>query len=261
MYGNDRYGDCVFAMIGHLIQAITTYGQGKTITVTEHDVLAAYSAVTGFNPADPATDQGTVIQDALSYWRKTGVAGHKILAFAEVNIHNPVEVDAAIGVFGALCLGVRFPANAMDQFNAGQPWTVAAADGGIEGGHAVPVGYYNTTARDTHVVTWARVQDVADAWWARYVEEAWVVVSPEWLDATGHSPEGLDLHGLGADFSTLTGKPNPFPAPGPVPVPPPPVDADHALAAAVRPWVTDHHVGLNRDAAHAVQAWLNAKNL
>src|SRR2546425_8758875 len=96
MYGNDQYGDCVWAMIGHSIEAATSYGRGATVEVTDADVLKGYSDVTGFRPDDPSTDQGTVIQDALDYWRKTGVGGHKILAFAQVDIHNPSEVDAAL---------------------------------------------------------------------------------------------------------------------------------------------------------------------
>ena len=217
MLANDRYGDCVFAMIGHVIQALSTYGQGATVTVTDTDVLAAYSAVTGFDPADPATDQGTVIQDALGYWRKHGIAGHKILAFAQIDHTDRAQVDAAIDQFGAVLLGINFPAAAMDQFNAGQPWDVAAHDGGIEGGHAIPAGYYSTPAGRSRIVTWARVQDMTDAFWDRYVEEAWVVVAPEWLSAAGTDPLGVDLHGLGEQLHALTGDPNPFPANPPDP--------------------------------------------
>lgn len=266
MYGNDRYGDCVFAMIGHLIEAFSTYGQGHTVEVTEQALLDAYSSVTGFNPNDPSSDQGAVIQDALAYWLHTGIAGHKILAYASVNVHDQTEVDAAINVFGALCLGVNVPNSAMDQFNAGQPWTVARPDGGIDGGHAIPVGYYSHSTGRTRVVTWARVQDVADAWWRTYVEEAWIVVAPEWLDATGHSPEGVDLHGLGEDFAALTGKPNPFPVVPSPPVPPgppgPAVDpADGVLVAALQHWLSEHHTGDNKRAAGAVQAWMATKGL
>src|SRR5581483_817640 len=95
MYDNDEFGDCVWAAIGHQIQAFSAYGFGTVITVTNADVLAGYSAVTGFKPNDPSTDNGTVVQDALNYWRKTGIAGHKILAFAQVNHRNRTECEAA----------------------------------------------------------------------------------------------------------------------------------------------------------------------
>ena len=92
MYGNDRYGDCVWAMIGHAVEAYTTYGQGSTVTVTEADVLKGYADVTGFNPDDPSTDQGTVIQDALNYWRKTGVGGAIGTAIAAFGHGNEVKL-------------------------------------------------------------------------------------------------------------------------------------------------------------------------
>lgn len=259
MYGNDRYGDCVWAMIGHLIQAWTTYGQGKTVTVDEAALLEGYSDVTGFDPRDPSTDQGTVIADALSYWHKTGIAGHKILAYAQVDHTNRQELDSALNLFGGLCLGINFPRSAMDQFNNGQIWDVVVNDGGIEGGHAVHHGYYQTATVDERVVTWGAVQDMTDRWWAKYVEEAWVVITEEWLSATGLSPEGLDLHGLGEDFAQLTGEVNPFPAPQPGPSPVDP--ADQALAKALHKFLSHHYPWDDHSMKHAAEAWLKAKGL
>jgi hypothetical protein len=278
MYDNDRYGDCVFAAIGHQVQAFTTYGQGATIVLRSSDILNAYSDVTGFDPHDPNSDQGTIVQDALNYWRSTGVGGHQILAFAQVDHRNRAEVEAAIHVFGNLHVGINFPASAMSQFNMGNDWDVTRSDGGIEGGHAVPVGAYDHDVNHLRLVTWAKDIKMTQAFWDKYVDEAWVVISPEWLDATGHNPEGIDLYGLGEELARLTDEPNPFPRPDvptpPPPPPPPPVPspgpspdpdndltADKDLAKAVRPWVTNRHVGANAKAAKAVAAWLKSRNL
>lgn len=262
MYGNDRYGDCVFAMIGHTIEAATTYGQGTTVKVTDTDVLKGYSDVTGFDPDDPSTDQGTVIQDALDYWRKTGIGGHKILAFAQVDHTNMAEVDAALYLFGHIQVGINFPASAMDQFNNGQPWDVVRRSP-IEGGHAIDMGSKN------EVVTWAQRQQFTPAFWNTYVEEAWVAITPEWYDAAGRNPEGIDAAALGDGFTQLTGEPSPFrPAPNPDPDPAPPGPApapvdgvDRALAAAVRPWLRLRHRGMNAAVARELHDWLAAKNL
>lgn len=219
MYLNDNIGDCVWAMIGHAIQAYSTYGQGKTVNVTDADVLKGYEDVTGYNPNDPNTDQGTVVQDALDYWQKTGVGGHKILAFAEVKNYSNAKV--ALDVFGALLIGFNFPESAMTQFNDGKPWDVVSGSP-IEGGHAVHVGHMDTSNVTYKLVTWAQVQGMTQAFWNKYVEECWIVVAPEWLNAVGNNPIGVNLYGLGEDFAVITGKPNPFPAPGPTPVPPTP---------------------------------------
>jgi hypothetical protein len=213
MYLNDRYGDCTFAGAGHMIQAESTYGQGSTQTVTDADVIKGYSELTGFNPADPSTDNGAVMQDVLNYWRKTGIGGHQILAFAEVDHKNMDEVRAALNTFGSLYIGIDFPGSAMDQFNRGEKWDYVPGST-IEGGHAIHGGLYEIGAVDMKIVTWGEIHEMTQAFWDNYVFECWVVITPEWLSAQGLSPTGLDLYGLGQELQELTGEPNPFlPAP------------------------------------------------
>jgi hypothetical protein len=280
MYGNDRAGDCAWADFAHSIQAASTYGQGRTVTVTERDVLAAYSGCTGYDPKDPASDQGTVMQDGFNYWRKTGIGEHRILAFAQVNHTNRAEVYAAINLFGSVHLGISFPAYAMDQFDHHQPWDVSRYNDRIEGGHAIHAGYYNDPGNTINVTTWGAVQPMTDRFFDKYVEEAWVAVTPEWLSVVGTTPAGLDLHGLGEALSRLTDEPNPFPVtpsptpipspPAPTPVPPTPtptpvpdpgVAADRILIADLGTWPTDTHMGSNAKAAAAVLRWKKAKGL
>jgi hypothetical protein len=271
MFGNDYAGDCVPAEQGHHEQVLTTFGLRQPATFTDAQILGVYSAITGYDPNDPSTDQGTVIQDAMNYWRRTGVVGHKITAFAEVNVQDVTEVRTALALFGPLSIGVNFPASAMDQFNAGEPWDVVRNDGGIEGGHCVALVGYDATYY--YVVTWGAVQKVTPAWWRKYVEEAWTPLSREWINAqTGLDPEGVDLSALGDQFASLTGQANPFPAPNPGPNPnpdptppgpaPAPVDgADRALAAAVRPWLRLRHRGTNATVARELTVWLASKGL
>lgn len=268
MYGNDQIGDCTEAMVGHVIQGASTYGEGNTVTITDADVLAAYERVSGYNPADPSTDQGAVLQDVYNDWRKTGVGGHKNLVFAQVNHNNHDEVKTAVYQFGAAGLGIVVTQSMMDAFAAGQDWV--SASGPQLGGHAVPcVGYDEQGVR---VVTWGRVQLMTWDCFSQCVEEAWVAVLPEWLNATGTDPEGVDLHGLGDEFASLTGQPNPFPAPTPTPVPvpvPPPApvppgpadDADRTFAKYAHTWIRGHHVGHNHTFAAEVAGWLTAKGL
>jgi len=219
MYANDEIGDCTTAAAGHMIEAWTAYGQGRTVQVTEADVIAAYSAVSGYDPRDPSTDQGAVMQDVLDYWRRTGIGGHRILAFAELDVTDLEQVRAALYLFGHVYVGVDFPQSAMDQFDAGRPWDVVRRSP-ILGGHAVDLGYA-ADGRNYACVTWGAVQELTPRWWSAYVEEAWVVASPEWVSATGGTPPGLDVAALGAAFEALTGEPSPFPAPVPDPTPTP----------------------------------------
>ena len=59
MLGNDAVGDCTIAGHYHLrmnMQAVAN--AGTPLVVTTEQALADYSAATGYNPADPSTDQG-----------------------------------------------------------------------------------------------------------------------------------------------------------------------------------------------------------
>jgi hypothetical protein len=256
MYLNDQIGDCTEAMVGHILENTSTYAGNPPVGVSDQDVLTAYERVSGYNPDDPNTDQGAVLQDVYGDWRKVGVGGHKNLVFAQVNHRNLDEIRQAVAHFGAVGLGIVVTQAMMDDFNAGQPW--ARSTGPQLGGHAVPIVGYD--AKYVYVVTWARVQAMTWACLVAVTDETWAAVLPEWFNAAGHDPEGLDLYGLGQEFSTLTGAPNPFPGPAPVP-PGPVVTADEVLAASARLWLSHHHTGTNRRFAEAVQAWIDAKGL
>ena len=93
MYGNDSVGDCVAAAAGHHIQQWTNYA-GNEICVSPQDVIKTYEDVGGYVPGDPSTDNGMNMLTYLKYWRKTGVGGHKIMAFVSVNPKDDLEVKA-----------------------------------------------------------------------------------------------------------------------------------------------------------------------
>ena len=225
--GNTLWGCCVFSGNGHIIEQQTALGEASETIVTDTETLAEYSAVTGFNPdAGPPgsnpTDQGAQIQDGLADLRKNGLAGQKIAAFARVNQGDPTEVKTALAELGAVSLGVNLPQSAMDQFDAGQPWTVSG-DATILGGHCIiAVGY---DAEYVYIVSWGKVVPATWEWLAAYSEEAWAVISAMWAGENSKDPEGVDLQGLGQEFAALTGDPNPFPA---APAPDPAVVLEQA---------------------------------
>lgn len=226
MYGNDQWGDCTCAEIGHQVNQLTFYGSGTEVQPTDADVLGVYSAVTGFNPKKPSTDQGAYIQDVLAYWRRTGIAGHKIVAYGSVDVGNLVEVKQAIALFGSINIGINFPDSAMDQFNAGEVWDVVKG-ARVEGGHCVMAGAYGNGR--IGVVTWGAETEMTEAFWKKYVDEAWVVLDEDGLTRAGAYFAGApSFYDLGQQFTALTGEANPVPqpvdptpTPSPVPTPPP----------------------------------------
>lgn len=241
MYGNDQIGDCTFAEIGHHIQLITKAASGTAVQVSDSAVLTGYEAVSGYRPGDPSTDVGCRIADVMDYWLKTGVGGHHILAHASIHASNTKLVKQAIALFGGVSIGLNVPQSAEDQFNAGQPWDYVRGSRSL-GGHCVLLGAYGP--KRWKVITWAAEEEMTDLFYQHEVDEVRLPVTTEWFKG-GKSPTGIDIATMGADYATLTGRPNPFadvpPAPQPTPAPTPTLTAAE-LADGMRGFLTSQGV-------------------
>ncbi len=202
MLGNDSVGDCVFAGSDHETM-LWTMEAGNPATFTAANAIADYSAVTGYNPDGPGTDRGTEVRQALQYRQQTGLIDananrHKIGAYLALEPGNLDHLYEAMYLFGAVGIGIMFPNSAMDQFQAGRPWSVVHG-AQIMGGHYVPL----VADRGNLVcVTWGRLQQVTLQFYQRYCDEAWAILSPEMLKAD-KSPEGFDLMQLQADLQAV----------------------------------------------------------
>jgi hypothetical protein len=157
-------------------------------------------------PPDPNTDQGTDMQVAASYRRKTGVLDargkrHKVLAYLALAPGNPDQLALGIYLFGAIGIGIKFPNTAMDQFNAGKPWDVANS-AKIEGGHYIP-GVGRDAKGNFVVVTWGKMQLMTPRFFKKYCDEVVAYVSDEALLAGGKTLDGFNLAELQADLNAL----------------------------------------------------------
>lgn len=203
MLGNDSYGDCVWAGAAHETM-LWNAEAGKQIVFSDQAVLSDYTAVTGFSQGDPNSDQGTDMQVAASYRRKTGVvdAGgtrHQVAAYLAITPGDVEEHKLALYLFGAVGIGIRFPGYAMDQFNEGKPWTRHLFYS-IEGGHYIPL----VARRGGRFVcvTWGREQPMTDAFFKKFNDESVAYVSLETLK-DGRSLEGFNAAQLQADLEAL----------------------------------------------------------
>lgn len=66
MMDNDQIGDCTCAAAGHLMMEWTSRAKPKMFTPSDKQVVAAYSAITGYNPKTGANDNGAVELDVLN---------------------------------------------------------------------------------------------------------------------------------------------------------------------------------------------------
>lgn len=203
MLGNDQYGDCVWAGAAHETMLWTREG-GHPAGFSLTSVLSDYSAVTGFEPSDPNTDQGTDMQTAASYRRKTGVLDvsgkrHKIAAYLAITPGDLQEHLVATYLFGAVGIGIQFPDSAMYQFNQGKAWSVVSGSK-IEGGHYIPLVAHRS--RHLVCVTWGQTQPMTLGFFRKYNDESIAYVSLEAL-TNGKSLEGFNATQLEADLKQL----------------------------------------------------------
>lgn len=201
MLGNNQYGDCVEAGYAHQVQ-IWGDRAGTPFVPTDAEALGAYTAITGFNPADPQTDKGTDILTAVGYWKSTGMAGQKITAYASLNLQVQAEISEAIGWYGGAYIGVQLPLSAQDQ--VGKQWTVTTgpdAVAGSWGGHCVPLSGFDQD--QLWCITWGAVQSMTWEFLATYCDEAYVLLATDWIAASGQSPSKLAWGQLLADLANL----------------------------------------------------------
>lgn len=203
MLGNDQVGDCVLAGGGHETMMWTKEG-GVPANFSTANTISDYSAITGYNPTDPNTDQGTDMEVAAKYRRTTGLLDangkrHLVGAYLDLTPGNLNEHLLAAYLFGAVGIGIQFPGSAMDQFNAGKPWSVVKG-AKIEGGHYIPIVAHR---KNLVIVTWGKTQEMTTGFFKKYNDESIVYLSTEML-SNGKSPEGFDLATLQKDLAAIT---------------------------------------------------------
>ena len=203
MMRNDVLGDCTCAAAGHLIMEWTANAKRTMVTPSDRQVVAAYSDVTGYSPRRPGSDKGAAMLDVLKYWRKQGIANRKIMAFAEVDLKDAEHARLACYLFGGCYLGIQLPISAKDQ----NVWVMPPAGSGVIGlpgswgGHCVPaVGY------DEHgllVVTWGKELHMSWDFYNTYCDEAYCILSKDFLTGFLKNPAGFALADLQSDLAAL----------------------------------------------------------
>jgi hypothetical protein len=202
MMKNDTVGDCTCAAAGHLIMEWTA-NNGKLYTPTDKDILKAYSAITGYNPVTGSNDNGAVETDVLNYWRKKGIAEHKITAYAGLEPGNHNHVEVAVYLFGGCYIGLSLPISAQTQTVWSVPPGGATGKGspGSWGGHAVPVVAYDSNGLT--VVTWGQLKKMTWSFWDVYCDESYAIISSDFL-SKGKAPNGFDMAALQQDLKAIT---------------------------------------------------------
>jgi hypothetical protein len=205
MYGNDQYGDCVFAACAHAWMALARLLKQKW-TVSLSEVTDSYKSY--MNQYNGGADNGAVPNIVLQNWHTQGMWGTTIPAWAPINHADMNEVHQSLFSFGALMVCIQLPKPAYT-YQMGSNYvrfrmptwklTGTADDNVIIGGHEIAaIGY---DKQYVYCVTWGVVVRLTHAWWNKYVTEACALIVPAITTAGAFG--GLDLASLTADLAAL----------------------------------------------------------
>lgn len=174
MYANDRAGCCVISARASQTVRFELLEQKKVISITDKEVLNQYFKETG------GSDVGLYLLDSLNAWRsgwKAGGKTYKIKAFAQVDPKSRDNIKQALFAEVGLACGISLPLSSRKEFDSGKAWSTTSGKGsepGSWGGHCVLVVGY--TSIGPVCLTWAQRQQMTWGFFAKYCDEAYVVI-------------------------------------------------------------------------------------
>lgn len=200
MLANDRIGDCTCAAAAHQIM-LWVAACGKSFIPTDDDIIGVYSAITGYNKSSGENDAGAAALDVLNFWRNTGIDGHKIGAYASIPPSKSELIRSAIYLFGGVYLGVSLPLSAQgkDEWDFEHSWD--DGEKGSWGGHAIIAVAYDSNG--VTVVTWGQTLKMSWTFFTAYVDEAYAILSTDFVTGEMAAPNGFDGIALQNDLASL----------------------------------------------------------
>jgi len=222
IYGNDALGDCVVAAGEHLEGVATGNATGTPFHATLPQIISAYSAIGGYVPGDPSTDNGCNEQDAFRYWQTHGFAnGTKLLGAISLNARSLRDVQAACYLFENVFFGIAMPDAWITPFPSGSGfvWGVAGRPDPNNGHAPLGVGF---DAGGVKIDTWGLLGTITWEAIAKYCGpsaggELYSLLTPDLLaKGAAKAPNGVAWGDLIAAFDAMGGH-VPIPAPPPAP--------------------------------------------
>ena len=177
-------------------------------------VLLTGQAGAAYDPVSGNNDNGLEVRQVLDYGQKQGYADdqgnrYKTGTYISIEPANWQALRECCYLFEVVTVGFQVPQSAMDQFNAGQVWSVVAGMmNDIVGGHDVPIvghpggGYWTC-------ITWGQRQVMTYAFLQATCDEMWTYIDPERYSAvTGKDYAGYKDADLEAYISQLSQPPH-----------------------------------------------------
>jgi hypothetical protein len=192
---NDKLGDCTAAGCYHARQVWTSNVIGAAETEPDTAVLSWYIENTGYDPVTGMNDTGAVEQDVLTKWLRTGLPlgngeRQRLLGFVEIDPRNFRDIRRAIWECGLVYIGFEVPSDIPEA--PGAVWDNCA--GPIDGGHCVILTGFDPTG--FHVISWGARYIMTELFATRYIDEAYALISEDWITTTGQTLLGMTTEEL-----------------------------------------------------------------
>jgi hypothetical protein len=149
---NDTIGDCVETAGFNAVQTLLARA-GNDTQIPNALVPAVYTAVTGYNPANPATDQGTDPEAFFAWWGQSPIAGYKLGNLTRLNPQDEAAIRQTIATTGGVFLCVELAVEQQNQL----VWT-ATGTPGTWGGHAIWCDSFEADL--TFATSWGEVKPI-----------------------------------------------------------------------------------------------------
>lgn len=211
---NDEFGCCVISAGYHILGTLTG-NAGELFVPTREQVIHDYSAIGGYVPGDPNTDNGCYMAQAIQYWSspppKGFVNGSDLVGWIAVNANDKVECKSAVYLFENLFMATGLPdywvGRGMPRGD-GFTWGTAGPFD-WNNGHAIMAMGYN--AQGVKVDTWGMLGTVTWPALAKYFSqnnygELYALLSKDIINkAKAKAPNGLDWDQLTAWLKAFGG--------------------------------------------------------
>ncbi len=193
MLGNDRYGDCGVAGLEHAFEADAAIANESESEPDDQQAIDYYLAYTD------GQDTGVVLSQYLAHVRAHGYYGHTVDSFAPVTVSDVPTLQSVVSLFGFAYTGITVTSSMEEAFGQGVPWTTSLAQGAVAGGHCVPIVGFDDSF--LYAVTWGGVQPISYPAWHLIADEAWAVLTGEFVQAGGDGH--VNLAALRADIDRM----------------------------------------------------------
>lgn len=204
-FGNLKINNCTCAAAGHLMMTWTA-NVGRLRKPTTKSIVAAYTDITAFDPKKDGIGKPVEAIKALKYWRKHGIGGRNIIAFAKLQFKNREELKQAIYLYGGCYVGLNLPKSAERQYFDSKKWTVprngtiGIGEPGSWLGHAMLITGYR--GNELNAVTWGKEIVMSLDFWETYVDESYAIFSEDFIK-NNQTPTKISVDVLRHDIETM----------------------------------------------------------